>query len=330
MRVLVSGTTRWQPLLAALVSGLSIFAAAAAEFTSPTLGTSLNEPSDLEIQNVQLLNQLPLADGRVLLEASATASNRAEGLWSSVTVGYRVSIDLGPYQVLASTIDFPGTLASNSTPVATGGMHLLVSTTSLSSARDELLSGGLLVLYGTDQNGQRVANPTNDLALINHRILGELAVSANKTLLVFAAGVQNLGSNRWTQLSIGLDAALATNEFSVAASAATFPATLPPMGSLSNSPPFYAAVASNDVATAVSNILSGAALTRSGFELFVFNAPPRGIDAHTEDAWLPRASTLLGVTPLSATRDLVQITVPVREWVAFWTVGETRVQALGH
>jgi hypothetical protein len=219
MRVLVSGTTRWQPLLAALVLGLSIFAAAAAEFTSPTLGTSLNEPSDLEIQNVQLLNQLPLPDGRVLLEASATVSNRAEGLWSGVTVGYRVSIDLGPYQVLAS----------NSTLVATGGMHLLVSTASLTSARDELLSGAPLVLYGTDQNGQRVANPTNDLALINHRVLGELAVSANKTLLVFAADVQNLGSNRWTHLSIGLDAALATNEFSVAASAATFPATLPPI-----------------------------------------------------------------------------------------------------
>jgi len=36
------------------------------------------------------------------------------------------------------------------------------------------------------------------------------------------------------------------------------------------------------------------------------------------------------VTPLSATLDLVQIIVPAREWAAFWTVGETRVQALGH
>jgi len=58
MRARVPGATRWQPLLGALVLCLSIFAAVAAEFTSPTLGTSLNEPSDLEIQNVQLLNQL--------------------------------------------------------------------------------------------------------------------------------------------------------------------------------------------------------------------------------------------------------------------------------
>jgi hypothetical protein len=36
------------------------------------------------------------------------------------------------------------------------------------------------------------------------------------------------------------------------------------------------------------------------------------------------------VTPLSPTLDLVQITVPAREWVAFWTVGDTGTHEPGH
>jgi|GEM_PF-1232544 len=280
--------------------------AIAADFTSPTLGTQLDRPSELLVLSnaTQVISQQLLPDGRTLLEARSGVQNLGEGLWSSVTVGYKVSIDLGPYQVLASTIDFPGVLASNATLVATGSMHLLISTGSLAAARDELLSGAPLVVHATDQEtGLRQAlgaaeRATNNLQLLNPRVLAELPVADGNTLLVFAADVQNNGSNSWSGLSLAVDAARATNGFAAAAPAAVFPGQLAAFGSLSNSPPFYAAVASNDVPAAVSNILSGTALTWSGFELWVFDAPPRGIDQATEDAWLPPATTSLGVTTL--------------------------------
>jgi len=292
-------------LPAALALFLWAFASAAADFTSPTLGTQLDEPSELQMLSnaTAIVSQQLLPDGRTLLEVRSGVQNLGEGLWSGVTVGYKVSIDLGPYEVLASTIDFSGVLASNTTLIASGSMHLLVATADLTAARDELLSGTPLVLHATDSDGQRQAlgdaeRAIHNIQLLSPRILGELPVAEGKTLLVFAADVQNNGSNTWSELSLAVDAARATHSFTAAAPAAAFPGELAAFGSLSNSPPFYAAVASNDVPAAVSNILSGAALTRSGFELWIFNAPPKGIDQATEDAWLPPATTVLGVTTL--------------------------------
>lgn len=92
-------------------------------------------------------------------------------------------------------------------------------------------------------------------------MLAELPVADGNTLLVFAADVQNDGSNNWSELVLAVDAARATNSFAAAGSAAVFPGQLAAFGSLSNSPPFYAAVASDDVPAAISNLLSGAALT---------------------------------------------------------------------
>lgn len=293
------------PLLAAGLVG----SAAAADFTSPTLGTQLGEPSELLVlsNTTQVLSQQLLPDGRTLLEARSGVQNLGEGTWTSVTVGYKVSIDLGPYQFLTSTIDFTGVLASNTTLVATGAMHLLVPAGSLPAARDELLSGAPLVLHATDASGQRQAldeagRAQASLLFVSPRVLAELPVADGRTLLVFATDVQNNGSNTWSELSLAVDAALATNDFAAAAPAAVFPGQFAPFASVSNSPPFYAAVASNDVPTAVSNLLSGAALTRSGFELWVFNAPPKGIDQETEDAWLPPAETSAGVTTLKFDR----------------------------
>ena len=74
---------------------------------------------------------------------------------------------------------FKSALEANAILIASGGMHQLVDTTVLTAGREELLSGTPLVLYATDRNGQRVANPTNDLAIVNTRILGELTVSAS-------------------------------------------------------------------------------------------------------------------------------------------------------
>ncbi len=293
-----------------LAAGLVWSAAAAAEFTSPTLGTQLDEPSELLLlQNaIQHENRGLLPDGRVLLEARAGVQNLGEGLWSAVQVGFQGGCDSGVcYGIIANGLEVIGWLHANTTLSATGAMHLLVTTSNLTAARDELLSGSPLVLHATDANGQRQAldaagRAQASLSLVNPRVLAELPVADGRTLLAFAADVQNNGSNTWSELELAVDAALATNEFAAAAPAAVFPGQLAPFASVSNSPPFYAAVASNDVPAAVSNLLSGAALTRSGFELWVFNAPPRGIDQETEDAWLPPAETSAGVTTLKFDR----------------------------
>ncbi len=283
----------------------------AAEFTSPTLGTHLDQPAEMVLlqEATQMESQHLLPDGRMLLEVRAGVQNLGEGLWSAVQVGFQGGCNAPGdcYGIIANGLEIPGVLASNSTLVATSSMYLRVSTASLTAARDELLSGSPLVLHATDDLGQRrsldaAARAAENIQLVNARVLAELPVADSKTLLVFTTDLQNNGSNTWSEIFLAVDAALATNDYSAAAAAATFPGLLPAMGSLSNSPPFYAAVASNEVALAVSNILNGSALTRSGFELWVFNAPPRGIDRETEDVWLPPAETVLGVTTLKFDR----------------------------
>ena len=63
---------------------LSSVTARAQDYTSPTLGTQLDKPSDLQVQNPDVLNQFSLPDGRVLLEVSAAIQNLADGIWSGV------------------------------------------------------------------------------------------------------------------------------------------------------------------------------------------------------------------------------------------------------
>jgi hypothetical protein len=295
----------WWAFVAVAIVGLR---ATAADFTSPTLGTPLDRPSELLVLSnaTQVISQQLLPDGRTLLEARSGVQNLGEGLWSGVTVGFKIGgeVLIESLDFLASSIGFSGVLSSNTALVAPASMHLLVSTASLAAARDELLSGAPLVLHATDQaTGLRQAlgaaeRATNNVQLLNPRVLAELPVADGNTLLVFAADVQNDGSNTWSELSLAVDAGRATNSFTAAAPAAMFTGQLVSFGSLSNSPPFYAAVASDDVPAAASNLLNGTALTWSGFELWVFDAPPRGIDQATEDAWLPPAITSLGVTTL--------------------------------
>jgi hypothetical protein len=282
----------------------------AAEFTSPTLGTDLDHPAELVLLQsaIQMEGQHLLPDGRVLLEVRAGVQNVGEGLWSAVQVGFQPGSSNGVgYGIIANGLEILGLLSTNSTLVVTNSMYLRVPTANLTAARDELLSGSPLVLHARDRLGQRrtldaAARAAENLQLVNARVLAELPVADSKTLLVFTTDLQNNGSNTWSELFLAVDAGLATNEFSAAAPTGTFPDLLPAMGALSNSPPFYAAVASNEVELAVSNILSGSALTHSGFELWVFNAPPQGIDQETEDAWLPPAETVLGVTTLKFDR----------------------------
>lgn len=291
--------------LSVLIVSLATLAsrpALAAEYTVPSLGTFLEPARDLVSENIRVLQESALPDGRVLLEVAADLRNVDTGQWADIGANMLSAIEAGLVRTfgvaIAHTFEAGLELAVNGVATSSETIGIIVAAGDLAAARAEILAGTVLYATAETVSGAFVA-VASQLPLENIRIVGETVLADGRILIHCAANVRNATTEALRKVTLSFLTAAGTVAYQVANAAIPFSGNLNANAVATPTGALYVSVAPTDLASVRSNILSGALLQTYGTELWVFSLPPAGIDDATAQAWRPPAeSGPLGATVL--------------------------------
>jgi hypothetical protein len=262
------------------------------DFTSPTLGSYLSAPRDLRIENIRILAETPLPSGQTLLQVASDVRNLEDGSWIGITVGPALdAIQFGLVDALETTIHF-GDAAAGGLVQGTTAVHVVVDAAQLAAARAEILAGTILATTGRTLTGAVVDG--TQLTVEGVQIVQEITLANGKVLLLFTANVRNSLQEVVTDLAVNVVTTLGTLPYELASTGLQFVNLAAGAYADASGPgAFYVAVDNADLNDVRTDLLSGDLLTVAGTELYVFSAPPRGIDELTESNWQSPAQTSL-------------------------------------
>jgi hypothetical protein len=159
-----------------------------ADYTSPTLGTYLTNPQDLDPENIRILQELALPNGDTLLEVAADLRNLDSAQWSGVIIGASKAVADGTAAVLSSTLGF-GELAAGTVAAAASTMHVVVAAADAPLARAEILSGAVLSAVAHTADGTAAA--IGAVAIEQIAIVSELVLADGRRLILFTCNARN-------------------------------------------------------------------------------------------------------------------------------------------
>ncbi len=255
----------------------------AADYTLPGLGTRIEDSADLQVENVRILSESTLSNGRILLEVTADVRNSDVGIWENVSAHLNSSVSTNLYDTLPLSIEHTNLVAVGALATASGLINVIVDAANLDVARLEALEGRIMFATAETITGAHVNQATN-LPIENIQIVNEENLSSNRVLLQIAAAVRNATLEVLSEASIHLLTTGGTIPY-------TAPTGILQFGDLAANATgtaenrMYVEVGAADAATVRSNVLTAAAYDTDGLDLWVFNAFPRPIDQPTEDVY---------------------------------------------
>jgi hypothetical protein len=270
-------------------------AAAVAEgqsgYTAPGLGSRLTDPTELSLENFQILQESALAGHRTLVEVSADLRLLGSGEWVDARARARADSAI---RYLTSYIQGgpgPGIGELGTNSPATPAISVIVAAAEVAPATAEVLSGTVLRTTAMTLSGAIIDDPTQ-LPLENIELINQVTLADGRVLLQFDLRMRNLTAEPLQSYSINFarENGAVTYDLPGAslqyADGFTFGSSAHPLSEL------LLDIDSTQLDAIRPGLLSGFRLTVTGTELWVFNAPPRGIDAATEDAWRPPAESV--------------------------------------